>query len=82
VKVGVGEFRIPPFHDTKNYSRPFGFLRAQRRASPAARLTSREVEYAGPVAGIHRLEQGTSAGQLDVVAMGGDGQDIYRHGGK
>ena len=56
-----------------------GLLGPQVGAAARARLAGREVQDAGAVARVHRLEQRAGAGELDVVAVGGDGQQIDGH---
>ncbi len=79
-RCASGEPGIPSFRDTQDLGRLLSLGGAQRGTASGAALAGREVENAGAVAGLDGLGQGTGAGQLDVVAMCGDGQDVYGHG--
>ena len=81
LKVGVGQSGVPALADSEDLRRPFGFLRAQLGTASGAAFSGCQIQYSGPITGIDGLEQGAGAGELDVVTMGGDGQDVDRHEG-
>ena len=80
LQVRIGEAGVPPLRDAQDGGGALGLLGADGGAPPGAGLPRGEIEDPGPVAGIHRLEQGAGAGELHVVAVGGDGQDVDGHG--
>ncbi len=81
LEMGVGKTGIPPLGHTKDFGGPTRLLGPELGAAAGRGLSGRQVEDPGAVASIHRLEQGAGAGELDVIAVGGDGQDVYGHGG-
>ena len=81
VKVRVRQSRVASLRHTEYLGRPFGLLLSQLRAPAGAGFSGGQVQYPGPVSAVHRLEQRTGTGQLDVVAVRGNGQDVDRHEG-
>ena len=79
LEMGVGQAGVPPLGDTKDLGRLRRFLGPQRRAAPGAGLSGGQVENAGAVAGIRGFQQGAGAGELDVVAVRGDGENVHGH---
>jgi hypothetical protein len=81
LKVGVGESSIAALADSKNLRRPVSLIGSQLGTASTAAFSRGQIQYPGPITGVDGLEQRAGAGELDVVAMGGDGQDIDRHQG-
>src|ERR1019366_1266122 len=67
--------RSPPT-DFQDARRLVGLTRPVFNAAAGAHLALREVEDGSAVSALCHLEQRAAAGLLDVVAMGGDGQDV------
>ena len=80
VQVRIRKPGIPAFYYAQDFRRSLGLGGPQRGTASRAALTGREIQDAGAVAGLGGLRQGTGAGQLHVVAMGGDSQNVYGHG--
>jgi hypothetical protein len=81
LKVSVGQPSIPPLTDPEDLRRTFGLLGAQLGTASTAAFPGCQIQYSGLITGVNGLEQGAGAGELDVVTMGGDGQDVDRHEG-
>ena len=82
--VAVGEIERFAVGDVEDAGCGFGFGGALGGGAAGAGFALGEVEDAGaPAAGVHD-EEGAAAGLFDVVAVGGDGEDIERtlHGVK
>ena len=81
VKVGIGQAGIPPLLHAQDFGGTLGLLGTELGAASGPGLPRRKVEDPRPIAGVHGLEERTGAGELDVIAVGGDRQDVDRHGG-
>ena len=80
LQMGIGQARVPPLHDPEHCrGRALGLVAAQDCAAPRPALAGREIQYAGAVPGVARLQQRSGAGQLDVVSMGRDGKQVDGH---
>src|ERR1019366_5674202 len=67
--------RSPPT-DFQDARRLVGLTRPVFNAAARAHLALREVKDGSAVAALRHLEQRAAASLFDVVAMGGDGQDV------
>src|SRR5712692_2987993 len=56
-----------------------GFPGAGFRSAARAHLTRRQIQDAGLVAALRHLEERAAAGQLDVVRVGGDSEQVQYH---
>jgi hypothetical protein len=81
VKVSVGQAGIPTLSYTQDLGGTIGLVRSELGAASGPSLSRGEIEDPGPVTRVCGLEEGTGAGQLDVVAVGSDRQDVDRHRG-
>jgi hypothetical protein len=81
LKVSVGQAGVSTLADTEDSRRPLCLLGPQCGIASRASLALGQVQNPSPIARIDRLEEGTGAGQFDVIAVGRDGQDVYGHGG-
>jgi hypothetical protein len=79
VKVSVGQTRIPPLDHSQDAGGSVCLLGSELGAAPGSGLAGSQIEDSGPVAGISRLDERPGTGQLDVVAMGGNRQDVDGH---
>ena len=71
----VGEPERLPRAAPDDLGGPLRFLLPERGGAARAHLALREVDDRGAVTALRRLDQRPAAGELDVVAMGGDGED-------
>jgi hypothetical protein len=81
LQMGIRKSRIPPLNHSEYLRRPFCFLRPESGAPSGAGFACSEVEDTDPISGITRLEERAGARQFDVIAVGGNRQDVDRHGG-
>src|SRR5687767_2763448 len=80
LEMCVGEARIPALAHTHHHAGLFRFLCPQRRAAARARLAFRQIEYRSRVPRVGRPDERAGTGELDVVPVRGDRQDIHGHG--
>ena len=81
VKVGVGQTGVPPLGNAEDLGGPFGLFGTKLGAASGAGFSGSEIEDTCPMAGIRGLKQRAGAGELDVIAVGGDSENIDGHGG-
>ena len=74
----VGEPKVLPDAHPQDARRGRGFLRAQRHRPAGAHLPGGQVQHPRTVPGVDRPDQRAAAGQLGVVGVGGDGQQVQR----
>ena len=74
----IGKAEIAAHFHTENFSGVFGFFQARFRSAARTGFTAREVEDSGAVAGLRHFEDGAAAGELDVIGMSGDGEQVER----
>ena len=79
-QVGIAKSRVAPLVYSHDRCRALGLLTPECGAPPRPRFAGGEIENAGPVSAVGRADEGAGAGQLDVVTMGGDGQQVDGHG--
>jgi hypothetical protein len=79
-EMRVGQQSIAPLRHTQNLGGPFRFLASERCATMGAAFARGEVEDPGSIPLIHSLEEGAGAGELGVVPMRGDGEQVDGHG--
>ena len=79
LQVGVAKARVPPLGDAQDLRGARGLCRSQLWAAAGARFAGGQIQNTGPVSRVLRLEQRAGAGELDVVPVGGDGQQIDGH---
>jgi hypothetical protein len=79
LKVRVSQPGIPPFRHTQNLRGPVGFGGPQVRAAPRPRFTRGEIQYPGSIPRVLRLQQRAGTGELDVVSVSGDGEEVDGH---
>src|SRR5262249_22221793 len=79
-EVGIGQARIAALAHTQDRRGALGFLASELGGAARGALAGREIENAGAVSRVRGAEPGAGAGELDVVTVGGDGQDIHGHG--
>src|SRR5947209_4436695 len=70
--------RLPPA-DFQDLCRGFGFASAVLSAPSRAELALGEIEDPGRVTQARHFEQGAAAGLLHVVAVRGNGKNVYAH---
>ena len=78
--AGVGKPERFAHGDAEHLRRALRFRGAQLGRSARAHLALREIENARAMPGARRLGERAAAGELDVVAMRGDGEKIDRLG--
>jgi hypothetical protein len=78
LNVAVGEIEGLAMGDSEDCGRRVGFGSSLGCGAPCAGFSAGEIEDAGAPAEGLLDEEGAAAGLLDVIAMGGDGQDIER----
>src|SRR4030088_3214490 len=62
----------------KNFGRVVGFTGAIVGGAARAHLAFGQVEDAGPVSELSHLEQSAATSLLNIIAMGGDSENIER----
>src|SRR5664279_135690 len=72
----VGNIERSPPTDFQDARCLIGLTRPVVNAAAGAHLALREIEDGSAVSALRHLEQRAAAGLLDVVAMGGNGQDV------
>ncbi len=75
-EASVGKAEIAAHFHAENFSGVRGFFEARFRSAARAGLTPREIEDAGAIAGLRHFENGAAAGELDVIGMSGDGEQV------
>ena len=78
-EVGIRQPGIPALGKSEHPGSGLGLAGPHLRTAQCATLASREIEHAGPLPRIDSAEQGAGAGELDVVAVGGDGENVNGH---
>jgi hypothetical protein len=78
-EVGIGKPGIPALGKAEHPGRGLGLAGAHLSTPQRPTLASREIEHAGTVPRIDDAEQGAGAGELHVVAVRGDGEDVNGH---
>jgi hypothetical protein len=73
VKVGIGQTSVSPLGHAQDPGGTLSLVGPELGAASGPALSGGEVEDTGAVAGVHRLQQGAGTGQLNVVAVSGDG---------
>lgn len=79
--MSIGQAGVPPLGQAQDPGSALSLVGPELGAASGPRLTGGEVQDGGPVSCVHRLEQGTGAGKLDVIAVGGDCKNVDGHGG-
>src|SRR6266568_3563297 len=77
-EVGIAQLRVQAQVHAERLRRALRFSAARRGVALGAGFSLRQVENPDALAGPRRLGEGAAAGELDVVAMGGDGEQIDR----
>ena len=81
LQASVGQSSVSPLGHPDNGCRSLGLLGSKRGAAAGAGLAGGEVQNSYAISSVYRFEQSARAGELDVVSVGGEGQDVYGHGG-
>src|SRR5438552_2828632 len=80
LNIGVRNAERATVADLENFGGPGSFLDSRFGTAAGAHFAGSEVEDACFVALLRGFEQRAAAGQLDVVGMRGDGEDVEGHG--
>src|SRR5579863_9628020 len=72
----VGDVERVAVGDLQNLRSLGGFVSAVLRRAARPHFSLGEIENAGAKTALRHLEQRAATGLFDVVAMGGDGQDV------
>src|ERR1700752_3583188 len=67
----IGQAEIAAHFHAKNFSGVRGFSQARFRSATRTWFTAGEVEDACAIASLRHFEDGTAAGELDVIRMSG-----------
>src|SRR6202035_4508643 len=78
VRVGHTEVAAPG--DFQDFGSEGGFFRACFRSAARAHFTGSKVEDAGLVSLMRHFDEGATAGEFDVVGVGGNGENVEFHG--
>src|SRR5579864_840872 len=73
---GVGKAEITAYFHAENFPGVGGLFQARFRSSARAGFTAREIEDASAIACLRHFENGAAAGELDVIGMSGDGEQV------
>ena len=79
LEVRVGQAEIFAVRDAQDARGGGGFAAASFLGAARAHLAFGEIEDAGATAEAARFDQRAAAGELDVVRMRGDGQQVELH---
>jgi hypothetical protein len=79
VEMRVPQARVLARMDAQGPGAGCGLLRAQGDGAARARFPGGEIQDADAVALADGLGERAASGQLDVVGMGSDGQQVHRH---
>src|SRR4051812_27405663 len=82
VQVGVGQAGVSPLGYSEDPSCLLRLLLAEAGTPPGARFAGRQVQDTDSITAIDRLEEGARAGELNVVTVGRDGENVDGHGWK
>jgi hypothetical protein len=75
----VWQSKILSCRELHDRCRPVGFCGARLRVAARTHFAGSEIHDRGLAPLFRRLDQRAGAGELDVVAMGSNGQDIDGH---
>ena len=81
LQVCIRQSSIPPLRYAEDLGRTLCLFRSERCATPGTGLSGGQVQDPDLVSGIDGLQKSARAGELDVVSVGGEGQDVHGHGG-
>ena len=79
-EVGIGKARVPALGASEDLRRPLGLPGTDLGAAAGGALAGGQVQDTGSVPRLGRPDERARTGELDVVAMGGDGQNVHGHG--
>ena len=77
--IPVRDVEVLADSSSKDASSLSGLSCAQRGCSSRAEFSARQIQDAYTATVLHELSNGAAAGQLNVVWMGTDGEDVEIH---
>lgn len=78
-QVRIGKAGVPSLCQTQDAARRLGFSGPQLGGSQRTAFPGGKIEDTGTMPRVHRAKQRAGTREFDVIAMGGDGEDVYGH---
>jgi hypothetical protein len=79
VQVGIGKPCVSPLSHPEDPSGLLRLLLSEAGAPSSAGFACRQIQDTNSIAVVDRFEEGTRAGELNVVTVGGDGENVDGH---